>query len=114
MRPAMRQTATINRALIGADGKPQLDRFGKPLTEKIPTKASVRTVTKLIRTASGTEHDSFVEIDVPPEVVVRAGDKVDYVKIDGSKGSGQVIEVAESVNLTISRVWFRTLHTDGK
>lgn len=114
MKPAMRQSATISRAVFGTDGKPKLDRFGKPLVEKVPTKARVRTITKLIRTAAGNEHDSFVEIDVPHDVAVRAGETVDYIKIDGTSGSGQIVEVSESVNLTASRVWFRTLHTDGR
>lgn len=114
MKPAMRQKATISRAVIGPDGKPKLDRFGKPIVEQVPTKARVRTITKLIRTAAGNEHDSFVEIDIPHTVAARAGDKVDYIKIDGTPGSGQIVEISESVNLTASRVWFRTLHTDGR
>lgn len=114
MKPRMLQTATIYREALNPDGTIFKDRYGKAKTEKVVSKARVRSVTKVIRTAAGVEHDSIIEIDVPAKTHVAAGNTIDYVKIDGTTGSGTVVSINEATNLTASRVLFKTLVTDGR
>jgi len=114
MRPPMRQTCSIYQPLFNVDGTPLLDKYGKPKTIKVESVARVRRKGNLIITKAGTETNTNIEIDVPQSTKVKDGDKVDFVDMDGVRGTGTVISYEEATNLSGSRVLFRTVYVDGR
>lgn len=109
MKPAMRQAVVISNAIPG-----QFDRFGKPKITKSTHRARVRSKSNLIITKEGTERNTNIEIDVDPDVQFNVGDSVEYERIDGKWATGTIVDDEETVNLTASRVLFRTFFVDGR
>lgn len=114
MKPPMRQECSIYQPLTDSTGKPILDKYGKPKTVVFKSVARVRRKGNLIITKAGTETNTNIEIDVPQSTRVKDGDKIDFVDMDGVKGTGTVISYEEATNLTGSRVLFRTVFVDGR
>lgn len=109
MKPPMRQEVVISSAIPG-----MFDRFGKPKTTKEVHRARVRSKSNLIITKEGTERNTNIEIDVDPDVKFSVGDSVEYTRIDGTRATGTIVDDEEAVNLTASRVLFRTFYVDGR
>ncbi|WP_414049777.1 hypothetical protein [Macrococcus animalis] len=114
MRPPMRQTCSVYQSLFNVDGTPLLDKYGKPKTIKVESIARVRRKGNLIITKTGTETNTNIEIDVPTSTMIKDGNKIDFVDMDGIRGTGTVINYEEATNLTGSRVLFRTVYVDGR
>lgn len=114
MRPPMNQRVLVNKAVIDESGTPKTDKYGRPLTEKVESKARVRRKSNLNIAASGTETNTNIEIDVPPQMLVKEGEEIHFIDMDGNDGSGRVVSYEEATNVTGSRVLFRTVFVDGR
>lgn len=114
MMPPMRQSVTISKTMTDSLGNPIYDKFGKPKTVFVLSKARVRSRSSLIAKADGSEVNANIEIDVPPDIIINDGERVEYTRIDGRTGSGTVIQSEETTNVTASRVLFRTVFVDGR
>lgn len=114
MRPPMNQRVLVNKAILNEHGMPTTDKYGRPLTEKVESKARVRRKSNLIITTSGTETNTNIEIDVPSQMIVKEGEEIHFIDMDGNDGSGRVVSYEEATNVTGSRVLFRTVFVDGR
>ncbi|MDJ1110624.1 hypothetical protein [Macrococcus sp. S115] len=114
MRPPMNQRVLVNKAILNEHGTPTTDKYGRPLTKRVESKARVRRKSNLIITANGTETNTNIEIDVPSQMIVKEGEEISYIDMDGNDGTGKVISYEEANNVTGSRVLFRTVFVDGR
>lgn len=114
MRPPMNQRVLVHRAIKSYGNNTLTDKYGRPLTEKVESKARVRRKSNLIITTSGTETNTNIEIDVPSQMIVKEGEEISYIDMDGNDGTGKVISYEEATNVTGSRVLFRTVFVDGR
>lgn len=113
MMPPMRQKVSLLLPVIGDDGKAVKDVYGKPKTQKVESKARVQRTSKVIQDAQGTEHRIALEIDLPPEVNPKSGVSIEFTEISGEVLTGVIRSKEESVNLSGSKVYFRTVLVDG-
>src|SRR5699024_4665180 len=113
MIPPMRQKVTANVPILDEDGQPIIDKYGRPQTKAIQSKARVQFKSQLVRDAMGREHQVNLEIDLPRTFNPDVGTKVDYVTIAGNEASGTIRAKEEAINLSGSRVHFRTVFVDG-
>lgn len=113
MKPPMRQKVTANVPVLDNNGKPITDKYGRPQTKAIESKARVQFKSQLIRDANGQERRTSLEIDLPKEFNPGQGDGIDYVTADGDKGNGTIVAKEEATNLAGSKVYYRTVFVDG-
>lgn len=114
MRPPMNQRVLVNKAILNEHGIPMTDKYGRPLTKRVESRARVRRKSNLIITANGTETNTNIEIDVPSQMIVKEGEEIHFIDMDGNDGSGRVVSYEEATNVTGSRVLFRTVFVDGR
>ncbi len=114
MRPPMNQRCLIYKTVADESGVPKTDKYGRPLTSTLESKARVRRKSNLIITSSGTETNTNIEIDVPSQMIVKEGEEIHFIDMDGNDGSGRVVSYEEATNVTGSRVLFRTVFVDGR
>ncbi len=113
MIPPMRQKVTANVPILDENGNPITDKYGKPKTKPIDSKARVQFKSQLIRDANGQERRVNLEIDLPRDFNPESGTKLDYVTIDRKEGSGTIVTKDETTNLSGSKVYYRTVYVDG-
>jgi len=113
MIPPMRQKVTANVPILDEGGQPITDKYGKPETKPINSKARVQFKSQLVRDANGQERRVNLEIDIPRNFNPGQGDEIDYVTAGGDEGSGSIVAKEEAINLSGSRVHFRTVYVDG-
>lgn len=113
MKPPMNQYVSYTETLLGPDGKPQLDKYGRPETSLYESIARVQRKSQLVRDAKGTERRVNLEIDLPPEVNPRIGNRITFQEAGGSILSGEIVAKDEAVNLAGTRVYYRTVFVDG-
>lgn len=114
MRPPMNQRILVYKSVADESGVPKTDKYGRPLTEKVESKARVRRKSNLIITSNGTETNTNIEVDVPSQMLIKEGEEINYIDMDGNEGTGRVISYEEATNVTGSRVLFRTVFVDGR
>lgn len=114
MRPPMRQSVVVHRPKLDALGKPAYDKYGKPIVSKESSIARVRRKGNLVVNSSGEETRTNIEIDVPRKQMIESGNFIEFVDMDGVKGTGDVVSYEEATNLTGSRVLFRTVFVNGR
>lgn len=113
MKPFMRDVVVIYVPVIDEKGKPILNKYSKPLVTPITTKARVRKTTTAQVSNKGNLLDGLVEIDIPREQGdIPKGARVEFADAQGYQGVGHVQSVQTSVNLSGSRIEFRTLMVD--
>ncbi len=113
MIPPMRQEVTANVPILDGNGEPITDKYGKPLTKEIESKARVQFKSQLVRDANGQERRVNLEIDIPKNFNPGQGDGIDYVTAGGAKGSGTIVAKDEATNLSGSKVYYRTVYVNG-
>lgn len=113
MRPPMKQLVTAHIPLFDDLGKPINDKYGRPQTETIISKAGVQFKSQIVLDTTGAERQANVEIDIPPNFNPPTGAKIDYLTIAGEKGSGTILSKDETTNLARNKVYFRTVYADG-
>lgn len=113
MIPPMRQKVIANVPILGDNGKLIKDKYGRPQTEPIESKARVQFKSQLIRDANGRELRVNLEIDLPRDFNPDSGTELDYVTIDGKEGTGTIVAKDEATNLSGSKVYYRTVFVDG-
>lgn len=113
MMPPMKQKVTANIPVLDGNGEPITDKYGRPQTNEIHSKARVQFKSQLVRDANGREHQVNLEIDIPRNFNPDVGTTVDYVTAAGDKGNGTIRAKEEILNLTGSKVFYRTVFVDG-
>lgn len=113
MKPPMKQQITAHVPTLDAAGKPIPDKYGRPQTSEVTSKAAVRKKINLLRDSQGTETRTNLEIDIPKELILDAGTSVDYVDVDGRQGKAVVVDSENITNLTNSKVYYRTVYANG-
>lgn len=113
MKPVMLQTLTLQVPKTDSKGKPVLDKYSKPITISEQYKCRTREHGETLRTSQLRIEDSRDEIDVNPNTPVQEGLEVSYTTISGELKKGSIKAVAETTNLTASRVLFKTVVIDG-
>lgn len=113
MKPAMRQHLTLQVPKVDSKGKPVLDKYSKPLTEAKDYKCRTRERGESSNTAQIRVEDARDELDVMPGTPVQENLEVKYTTIGGEVKKGTIKAIAETTNLTASKVYFRTCVIDG-
>lgn len=114
MKPPMKQRVLAFLPVTDATGKVIVDEFGRPLNpRKVDSKARVQFKSQLVQDARGQEHRVALEIDIPPEFNPDVGTEIEYQMIDGRTAKGIIRAKDEAVNLTGSKVYYRTVFVDG-
>lgn len=114
MMPPMKQRVIAFLPVLDENGNISKDEFGRPLSERqVDSKARVQFKSQLVQDAQGQEHRVALEIDIPPKFNPDVGTEVEYQMIDGRKAKGVIRAKDEAVNLTGSKVYYRTVFVDG-
>lgn len=113
MKPPMRQEVISKIPVLDEDGKWVVNKYGKPKTEEIESKARVQFKSQLIADAQGRERQVNLEIDLPSEFNPDIGTELTYKTIAGDEGKGTIVNKEESTNISGSKVYFRTVFVDG-
>lgn len=109
----MLQTLTLQIPKIDSNGKPVLDKYSKPITTSKVYKCRTREHGEVLNTSQLRIEDSKDEVDVMPDTPVQEGMEVSYTTISGEQKKGSIIAIAETPNLTASKVYFRTCVING-
>lgn len=109
MKPPMRNKVTVHVPILDDEGQPISNKYGKPKTKPITSKARVQFKSQLIRDAEGREKKVSLEIDLPNNIHVQDGTEIEY----GKEASGTVVAKEEAINLAGSKVYYRTVYVDG-
>ena len=113
MKPAMKQHLTLYIPKVDGNGKPILDKYSKPITIAKDFKCRTREHGEVSNTAQIRVEDARDEIDVLPITPVQENLKVKYTTISGEVKEGTIKAIAETTNLTASKIYFRTCVVDG-
>lgn len=113
MKPPMRQKVTANVPILDDNGKPMIDKYGKPVTKPIKSKGRVQFKSQLVRTADGREHKVNLEVDLPPNFNPDEGQEVEGKDADGNPFKGTIKAKEDIISLTGSKVHYRTVFVDG-
>lgn len=107
MRPPMRQDVSIHVPVPG-----ETDKYGRPKTKRINTKARVQFKSSVVLNAKGEETRVAVEVDLPSNVHAPDGSKFEHIQSDRTV-EGTIVATEEVLNLSGSRVYYRTAYVDG-
>lgn len=110
MMPFMRQDITIDNP----DSDAGHDKYGRPETKSIHSIARVQFSSNIRKNEKGEDVQTDIEIDLPPEADPVEGAKVEGETADGASFSGTVESKEEIINLTGSKVFYRTVFVNGK
>ncbi|HLR58914.1 MAG TPA: hypothetical protein VK094_00350 [Pseudogracilibacillus sp.] len=113
MKPPMRQEVTANVPILDENGKQIIDKYGKPKTKPIESKARVQFKSQLVRDAQGQERQVSLEIDLPSRFNPDSGTEIDYVTIAGDTGKGTIASKDEVTNISGSKIYYRTVYVDA-
>lgn len=109
----MRQWVTAFFPVLDENGQQVKDKYGRPLTEAKTSKARVQFRSQVVYDAQGRERRVNLEIDMPPTFNPPVGTKVEYMMVDGRKAEGTIQAKDEAMNLSGSKVYYRTVYVDG-
>src|SRR5690606_15400988 len=99
MKPPMNQSIVANVAVLDENGKPITDKYGKPKTSPVHSKARVQFKSQVVRDAQGVEHRINLEIDIPPGFNPDVGTSVEYTDIANRTYSGVIRAKDEATNI---------------
>lgn len=115
MKPAMKQTITVNVPYKNEKGQQSYDKYGRPITVKetvshkpLTFPCHTRERGELYRDLQFRMEDARDEVDVMPDVPVNEGMEVSYTTISGKTKKGIIQAITETPNLTGSKIYFRT------
>lgn len=106
MRPPMRNKAIIS---IEDRTKPP-DRYGKYPIIETEVQARVKHSTEFVRTSSGTEIESKLEVDLPPEINLKDGQTIKAQDNFGEWHTAVIMSIDEATNFAGNRVLYRTCY----
>ncbi|WP_241958580.1 hypothetical protein [Staphylococcus haemolyticus] len=109
----MKQRLTLSVPKLDANGKVMRDKYSKPLTTTQDYKCRTRVHGEERQSNQLRIDDARDEIDVMPNVPVDEGLEVEYTTISGKVKKGTIKAIAETPNLTGSKIYFRTLIING-
>lgn len=113
MKPPMKQRVTAQVPILDAYGKEVKDKYGRPQTGPVTSKARVQYKMQLVRDAQGQEHRVNLEVDIPPLFNPDVGLAIDCQLIDGRIVNGTILAKEEIANLDASKVHYRTVFVNG-
>lgn len=113
MRPAMHQTITLSVPKLDAKGNVVRDKYSKPITTESSYPCRTRVHGEERQNTQLRIADARDEIDVMPDVPVQETMSVTYTTITGETKHGIIQAIAETTNLTASKIYFRTLVING-
>lgn len=113
MKPRMKQHLTLQIPKVDSNGKQVLDKYSKPITTSKNFICRTREHGEVNNTAQIRVEDARDEIDVLPDTPVQENLEVRYTTISGEVKKGTIKAIAETTNLTASKVYFRTCVVDG-
>lgn len=113
MMPPMNQKVVAKIDKIAEDGTSIKDKYGRPQTVSVESRARVQFKSQVVRDAQGVEHRVNLEIDIPPEFNPNAGASVEYTDISNRTFSGIIRAKDEVTNVPATKVYFRTVFVDG-
>lgn len=109
--PPMKDQITLMVVKYDEFGKPVVNRNGVAIRVPVQTKARVQHSNKILYSSTGAEVSAVLEIDLPPDVEVRAGDIVNWTDRFGVLITGPIETVSEALSARGQNVWFRTVYT---
>ncbi|PAE17289.1 hypothetical protein CHH91_04600 [Virgibacillus sp. 7505] len=111
MKPPMRHRVLLEIPVLDENGQPKKDRYGRPVTpEQVVSKARVQRKTKVVEASDGQQHETVLEVDLPTYQKVDYQTTLTYVDALGIQTKGQVVAVEDILNLSGSKVFYRTVH----
>lgn len=113
MKPKMLQKLTLEVAKTGANGKPLLDKYSKPIVEKQEFACRTRVNGETLRNSQISVEDARDELDVLPNTPVKENAKVIYTTTSGEVKQGTIKSIVETPNLTASKIYFKTCVING-
>lgn len=113
MKPPMKQRVTALVPVLDDSGKPITDKYGRPQTAPLESKARVQYKMQLVRDAQGQEQRVNLEVDIPPLFNPDVGLTMDCQLIDGRMVKGVILAKEEIANLDASKVYYRTVFVNG-
>lgn len=113
MKPKMLQSLTLQVPKLDSNGKPVLDKYSKPITTSKEYKCRTREHGEVLNTTQIRIEDSNDVVDVMPDVPVQENLEVSYTTISGERKKGTIKAIAETTNLTASKVYFKTCVING-
>lgn len=109
----MRQRIVYHAVKTDEQGNPIEDKFGRPQTIKTESVARVQRRSRVVADSKGTERRISLEIDLPPDVNPNIGLELEFEEPGGEWGKGTIVTKDEAINLTGTRVYYRTVFVDG-
>lgn len=107
MKPPMNQTVMIYNPST------ETDEYDRPIKQPpFESKARVQRKNKVVYSANGSEFETTLEIDLPPEVEIGYQTEISYTDLLGNEGKGTIRAIEESTNLAGNRVYFRTVNVE--
>lgn len=103
MKPPMNQEVTL---MSPTDKK---DNYGRPILVPSVSRARVQFSSRVVQGADGQHYETSLEVDLPPEILVKYGTEIHYQDAFGLT-KGKVISMNESTNLSGRKVYFRTVY----
>lgn len=110
MIPPMKQQVTAYVPIIDDNGRQVTDKYGKPKTETEKSKARVQFKSQTVVDAKGIERNVSLEVDLPPAFNPSTGTELGYTTNAGYEGIGTISAKEEIINLTGSKVYYRTVY----
>jgi hypothetical protein len=109
-KPPMSDVITVLEPIVGSDGKPLKDSYGRFKYNERITKARVQHTTKVVRDSQGQEMQALLVIDLPPDVKVGYGYEIRWLDRFKQLVKGAIIGIDEVLNFTGNKVYFRTVY----
>ena len=109
----MRQRIVYHETLKDEQGRPIEDKYGRPQTVRWESLARVQRRSRVVTDARGTERRITLEIDLPPDINPEVGLELEFEEPGGEWGKGTIVTKDEAINLTGTRVFYRTVFVDG-
>ena len=109
----MKQRLMLSVPQLDKNGRVMRDKYSKPITTQKEFQCRTRVHGEERQSYQLRVDDARDEVDVMPFVDVQEGQEVEYTTIGGEVKKGAIKAIAETTNLTASKVYFRTLTIDG-
>lgn len=114
MKPPMPHKITAQVPVLDDNGKPVKDKYGNPETEEKRSQARVQFKSQLVQDSEGQQHKVNLEIDLPTDFNPGDGVEVTGQDAGGNRFNGTIKAKEDIINLTGSKVHYRTVFVDGK
>lgn len=113
-KPPMPDKIKLHVIKYGADGLPLENRYGVEEREAVDTNARVKYTNAQVFTTSGDETTAVLELSLPPDQAVRAGDIVEWVDRFGVTVKEPILSLKEVLSYNGKVVYYRKAWAGAK